>query len=82
MKEPLGRIHPHGRNGKSVYQRAGEEANDVVGGFFSLIFRCLGFALLGICAVGFLVALASGESLEIGGVGMIILGAAAALIND
>lgn len=51
MKYPLGRIHPHGSGGKSVYQRAAQEANESSSGFLSPIFMVLGSLILGFAAI-------------------------------
>ena len=81
MKEPLGRIHPHGSGGKSVYQRAAQETNDMFTGFVEVIFGIIGIALLGLCLVGFIGFLASSGSAGFGVFGMAILGATAAMLN-
>jgi hypothetical protein len=82
MKEPLGRIHPHGSGGKSVYQRAAQETDQDLDGFFSIMFRSVGYILLGLCLIGLIAALACTGAAEIGSSGLVILGAAMALIND
>lgn len=81
MKHPLGRIHPHGSGGKSVYQRAGEEANGELCGFFDIILRGVGYILLGLCLVGLVGGLASSGSGEVGAFGLVLLGIAMALVN-
>jgi hypothetical protein len=80
MKEPLGRIHPHGSGGKSVYQRAGQ-AHNSASGVVDFICYCVGYGLLGICGIGLLGLLASGGG-EIGGAGLMLMGFAVALINS
>lgn len=81
MKEPLGRIHPHGSGGKSVYQRAAQESNEVFESAFSFICGCVGYGLLGLCAIAFIGALATTGEVGSGLGVLMILGVAAALIN-
>ena len=48
MKYPLGRIHPHGNGGKSVYQRAARSAkSDDVGSCFTAFLVILLIAFVG-----------------------------------
>lgn len=82
MKYPLGRIHPHGSGGKSVYQRAGQELNDTSSGFGRIICWCIGIPLLGVFFLALIIALASGESFGLSGGALILPAIALALLND
>ena len=82
MKEPLGRIHPHGSGGKSVYQRAAQESNEVFDGFCGIIFGTLGILLLSVAAIGFLIALFSTPGAGEGFAGICALAAAGKALLD
>jgi hypothetical protein len=56
MDYPLGRIHPHGSGGKSVYQRAGAAANDDSCGFTQVIFWGMGIILIGFALICLILA--------------------------
>ena len=56
MKYPLGRIHPHGSGGKSVYQRAGAQTNYESSGLAQIIFGTLGIIILGFALICLILA--------------------------
>ena len=76
MKEPLGRIHPHGSGGKSVYQRAAQESNQVFSDAFQGVCWLMGAGIVALVVVTVIM-----EPTALGGIAP-VLAAAYALMSD
>jgi hypothetical protein len=61
MKYPLGRFSPHGKGGKSVYQRAAQEAKESYNaGGISIIEVVVALIIVGAVGLGFYAMLSGG----------------------